>query len=74
MTGFGAGMTGWGLVWPVLLVTGLAALVFGLVRARPSRGDRGAGDRAREILRERYARGEITEDELRARMRTLDER
>lgn len=36
-------------------------------------GGPGAGG-AREILRERYARGEISEDELRMRMRALDER
>ena len=48
----------------------------------PSRADEPGGGtgggpgaaRAREILRERYARGEITADELRERMRVLDER
>ena len=81
--GFGGGM-GWGWIWPVVLLLGLAALVWGLLRARSSssgggevrRDDRPQGmshDRSREILRERYARGEISEEEMRERMRALDE-
>lgn len=81
--GFGGDM-GWGWIWPMLLVFGLAALLWGLWRARSSsqgesvsRGDRPRGvshDRSREILRERYARGEITEEEMRERIRVLGER
>ena len=82
----GYGEMGWVWVWPVILVVlGLAALVWALVRARASPGRGGSADsegrpqgvghdRAREILRERYARGEISEEEMRERMRALDER
>jgi putative membrane protein len=68
-------------MWPVILVCGLAALVWGLLRARSSGGSGGQppapppGDgreRARDILRERFARGEISEDELHDRMQALD--
>ena len=76
---------GLGWIWPVVLVLGLAALVWGLLHARPAArrdderrgeplaGGDGAG-RARDILRERFARGEITEEELRDRLRVLDDR
>lgn len=83
--GFGGGM-GWGWIWPVVLILGLGALVWGLLRARTSSDGSGGGDvrrddrpqgmshdRSREILRERYARGEISEEEMRERMRALDE-
>lgn len=81
----GFGGMGWGWLWPVILVLGLAVLGWGLWRARSSsRGEGVAGreerpqgmshDRSRDILRERYARGEITEEEMRERMRALDER
>jgi len=80
--GFGSAM-GWGWIWPIILLLGLVALVWGLVRARTSRATPGVRhddqpratgqDRAHEILRERYARGEISEQEMRERSRALDE-
>ncbi|HEX2893431.1 MAG TPA: SHOCT domain-containing protein [Marmoricola sp.] len=82
MGGFGGGMGGsW--IWPLMLVAGLVVLVWGLMHARSGSADGSesrAGhvpqgrntDQARDILRERYARGEISEDELRERMRVLD--
>ena len=78
---------GWGFIWPVILLMGLGALAWGLTRA--SRSSSGPGtrltppptvgqppqrDQAREILRERYARGEISEEEFHTRMRALGER
>lgn len=71
----GFGMMGWAWVWPVILVLGLAALVWGLTHARrsPPSGGTDREDRARQILRERYARGDISEEEMRERMRALDE-
>ena len=71
---YGTGM-GFAWVWPLLLVLGLAVVVWALLRASTAnsgRGSTGEG-RAREILRERFARGEITEQELRERMRVLDD-
>ncbi|GAA2095112.1 hypothetical protein GCM10009841_06020 [Microlunatus panaciterrae] len=69
----------------MLLVLGLVTVAWALVRLRSSARDRGSEDgadrpqdtshdRSREILRERYARGEISEEEMRERMRALDER
>ena len=62
-------------IWPVLLVAGIAAFVWGLSRASTRRepGGPSGHERAGEILRERFARGEITEQEYRERMRVLDE-
>ena len=55
---------------------GLAALIVFLVRGlgnRPSYGDgHSRGPDAREILEQRYARGEISEDELKERKKVLE--
>jgi putative membrane protein len=62
-------------IWPLLLLVGVVTLVWGLVRASTPTGtgtSTGRG-RAREILEECFARGEITEQELRERMRVLDD-
>lgn len=67
----GYGM-GWGwfgglhVLWWVLLVMGVFA-VFRLLDRRRGDAD-GGGDRARAILRERYARGEIDKAEYDERM------
>lgn len=84
MWGNGMGMgLGMGLVvlfW-VMLIIGLAVLVFVLVRVLGTGAGRPAGpttsaggrSRAREILEERYARGEISTEEYRERLDTLRE-
>ncbi len=72
---------GWMWIFWILLIVGLVLLVILLVRliggGRPGRGAGGArtaGDsRAREILAERYARGELTAEEYREARRTLGE-
>ncbi len=63
-------------VWPALMVAGIVAFVWGVAGARAAtRAERSTGvDRAHQILQERFARGEITERELRERTRILDER
>jgi putative membrane protein len=71
--GWGAG-GGWGWLWgPIVLlgwVTVIAAVVWFVVRStRP--GERSGVDRAREVLAERYARGELTTDEYRERLEQL---
>jgi putative membrane protein len=75
--GFGMG---WMWLWWLLLLVGVVVVVVGLMLAWRS-GDRsragGTARRpssAREILDERFARGEIDEEEYRARRRVLDER
>ena len=67
--GFGWGGMIFGGLMMLLFWGGLLALVFWLVRAFASRGDhpdyshRAAEPNAREILDQRYARGEIPRDE-----------
>lgn len=59
-----AGGTVLGLVWPLfglLLVAALVALAAAVVMKLGVDGD---GDNADAILRERYARGEVTDDEF----------
>ena len=71
---FGGGWGGgpWiGIVWLLFW----AALVIGavyLLRRRPTQRD--PGESAAAALAERYARGEIDEDEYRKRLRVLRER
>jgi putative membrane protein len=65
----GGWMTGWMWIWPVLVVAGLLIIGYVVLRlvqgGRPSSptGADPAGSTARRILDERYARGEIDEDE-----------
>ncbi|MFT4468729.1 SHOCT domain-containing protein [Arthrobacter sulfonylureivorans] len=88
MDSYGWSGMGWMWIFWVLLIVGLVLLIILLVRliggGMPGRGagmpDRGAGGgrtagdtRAREILAERYARGELTAEEYREALRTLGE-
>jgi putative membrane protein len=62
----------WWPLWPLLWVGLIVAVVWLVTRrrwaaARPQSG----ADRARDILAERYARGEITSDEYRERLEQL---
>ncbi|MDV3222720.1 SHOCT domain-containing protein [Intrasporangium sp.] len=80
--GGGLGM-GWVWLWWLLILVGVVAIVVALVRGgafggRSSRPDDRASSpdrpvsKARQILDERYARGEIDDEEYRARRRALD--
>lgn len=63
---------GWGaaLIWAILLLIILAGIVAAIIFAiRQSSGPRSSG--AEQILAERYARGEIDEEEYQQRRRTL---
>ncbi|MFB6069551.1 MAG: SHOCT domain-containing protein [Halanaeroarchaeum sp.] len=66
----GGGFLFGGILWPLLLLGGLFALVYWAFggEARRSRGT----DPAVETLRERYARGEISEEEFETRRRRLE--
>jgi putative membrane protein len=55
---------GWWPLWLVLWLAVLGTLVWLVIRARRD----GGGGRAKEILAERYARGEISLDEYRERL------
>ena len=85
MWGYGQGM-GWMWLWSLLLLIGIALLVWlvvlvstGGVRSRHGQGGQDGRyfptgrDTARQILDERFARGELTADEYRERLRILNE-
>lgn len=82
--GMGWSGIGWMVFFGVLLLAGLVVLIVVLVRIlggglrhdrSPSHGASSGPDAglvsARQILAERYARGEIDTDEYQARLRTL---
>lgn len=66
-------MVGFGLVW-ILVLAALACVVFMVARkpggGRATRLPR-TGDSAEEILRQRFARGEIDRDEYESLLRDL---
>lgn len=68
---------GWMLIWSVLLMLLFVVFVVWLVRAgvgsNPPRGPapRDPDERAREILAERYARGDLSTEEYRERAAEL---
>ncbi|AWB27604.1 SHOCT domain-containing protein [Halococcoides cellulosivorans] len=66
----GLGLLGGGmLLWPLVLVGIVLLAVYA-----GNRGGRTDGtDRARSELRDRYARGELSDDEFESRRRTLDQ-
>lgn len=70
MNGWGGGwMWLWGTLMMLSWVVIIAAALWAVQRARDSRSQ--SGGRAREILDERLARGEIDTDEHRERMKHL---
>lgn len=70
MTGFewGMGLGGW--LWMAVAVVLLVALVWAVVTAIPGR-NRGPVDAAAQILRARFARGEISQEEYEQARRLL---
>jgi putative membrane protein len=68
-------MFGWMWIWPLLVLAGLLLLVYGVVRlAQGSPSAPGEAERdssARRILDERFARGEIDEEDYRRRRAQL---
>ncbi len=73
-------MMGWAWLWPVLVLVGLALLGYVAIRLARSRGTSGAEpaggpqarSSARQILDERFARGEIEDEEYRRRRQELE--
>lgn len=67
--GFGAGGPGWWLIFPILFWALVLSVVgYVIYRRSPKQQARSAGERT---LAERYARGEISEEELRQRRGVL---
>ena len=77
MGGYGWG-GGWGfgaigmVLWWILIILGIVLLAKWLLSGSPRRGDHGTAGRALDILKERYARGEIDKQEYEERKRTLE--
>ena len=64
----------WGLGMMVMMLVFWGLVIAGIVLAIrwfAGQGERSGSDRALDILRERYARGEIDKDEFEARRRDL---
>ncbi len=78
MGGYGMGGFGFGgvfmIMWWVLIIVGIVVLVKWLLGPSSSPGGgsgSGSGSRALDILKERYARGEIDEQEYRKKKQDL---
>lgn len=73
MGGYGMGGFGFGgifmLLWWVLLIVGIVFLVKWMISSSGAGGQ--SGDKALDILKERYARGEIDEQEYRKKKQDL---
>lgn len=75
--GNGYGMMGIGTMFlmPVLWIAVLGLIIWGVVAAARGTGDSGSaarsGESALEILKKRYARGEINKEEYEAKKRDL---
>lgn len=59
------GMLGW--LWPTLIILGLIVLAVGVIALRRHGGAASSGPTARELLDQRYARGEIDDAEYQRR-------
>jgi len=76
MSGYGYGMAGgfgwiFMVLWWVLIVIGIVALVKWVATSAPAGGRGSDGSRALDILKERYARGEIDDQEYQKRKHDL---
>ena len=70
---------GWGSGWGVLAVVAMAAMMGGMgwmmwtmMRGAGSNG-RGSPEDPVEVLKARYARGELTTEEFQERLRTIED-
>jgi putative membrane protein len=66
----GDGDHGWWVVWPLVWIAVIVGLVWFFTRRRGP-GERSGADRARDILAERFARGELSVEEYRERLGQL---
>jgi putative membrane protein len=78
MDGYGmAGGFGFGgifmILWWVLILVGIVALVKWVATSSGAGGQSGGDSKALDILKQRYARGEIDEQEFQKRKRDLTE-
>lgn len=76
MDGYGMGGFGFGgifmILWWVLIIVGIVALVKWMASSTPgTESQGGSGRKALDILKERYARGEIDEQEYQKKKQDL---
>jgi putative membrane protein len=77
MGGYGWG-GGWGfgaigmVLWWILIILGIVLLARWLLSGSPGRGGNAPTGRALEVLKERYARGEIDKQEYEQKKRDLE--
>lgn len=64
-------MMGWMWVWPVLVVLGLVLLGYITYQLSRRPATDNGGSSARQLLDERYARGEVDEEDYRQRRAAL---
>lgn len=76
----GSGMMGWAAIWSVVVILLLAAAATALIvlavksaRNTQTKGGGAGSGEAHEILRARFARGEIDDEEYRRRLGMLDQ-
>ncbi|CAN5731111.1 hypothetical protein BH18ACT15_BH18ACT15_04540 [soil metagenome] len=67
----GWGPGGWWPVFPIFWILFWGVVLFVVFRSRRSWGRWNAGQSAEGVLGERYARGEVSEEEYRARLSVL---
>lgn len=75
MDGYGMGGFGFGwifmILWWALIIVGIVALVKWVATSSGGDGRSGGDSKALDILKQRYARGEIDEQEFQKRKRDL---
>jgi putative membrane protein len=72
LANIGDGDHGWWPLWPLLWIAVIGTIAWFVTRRRRNgERPRDGVDRARDILAERYARGEIATDEYRERLEQL---
>lgn len=71
--GFGDGhMGGWGWLVIVAMMGGMGWMMWSMMRGAGNNG-RGTSEDPVEILKTRYARGELTTEEFHERLRTIED-
>ena len=70
--GFGFGVPGFGMILVWVLIIGLVVVLVRAVAGGASGSSPDGGKRARQILDERFARGEIDQREYEEKRRLLD--